>query len=86
MNFIFHNNIYFYLHRIYTSLNGTYSFNVLSSPPYKKVMENNIDLEHSFNKWSLSKEKTLKEPKGAYFSHSESSAKFDCQVIFDYTK
>ena len=49
-------------------------------------MENNIDLEHSFNKFSLSKEKTLKEPKGAYFSHSESSAKFDCQVIFDYTK
>ena len=48
-------------------------------------MENNIDLDHSFNSWGLSRKKTLKEPKGAYFSHTESSAKSNCQVNFDYT-
>ena len=48
-------------------------------------MDNNVDLELSFNDWDISKEKTLKEPRRAYFSNSQSSAKYNCQVNFDYT-
>ena len=70
----------FYSHRLYTGPKDFYVFNVLSGPAYKKVMENNVDLELSFNDWDVSKEKTLKEPKRAYFSHSESTAKSNCQV------
>ena len=48
-------------------------------------MENNIDLELSFNDWDLSKQKTLKEPKRAYFSASDSSIRSFCQVkLGDY--
>ena len=49
-------------------------------------MENNVNLEFSFNDWDVSKEKTLKEPKRAYFSDSESSIayKYKCQVNYDY--
>ena len=47
-------------------------------------MENNIDLELSFNDWDLSKQKTLKEPKRAYFSASDSSIKSFCQVKENY--
>ena len=46
-------------------------------------MDNNVK-DISFNNWDISKEKTLKEPKTAFFSHSESSIKFKykCQVNF----
>ena len=71
---------WFYSHRLYTGPKDQYVFNVLSGPAYKKVMENNVDLEISFNDWDVSKEKTLKEPKRAYFSHSQSRAKSNCQV------
>ena len=77
--------IYVYTNRLYTGPKDEYIFNVLSSPAYKKVMENNVDLELSFNDYDISKEKTLKEPKRAYFSHSLSRAKSNCQVYFDYT-
>ena len=73
-------NDWFYLHRLYTGPKDEWAFNVLSSPEYKKVMENNVDLELSFNDWDVSQEKTLKEPKRAYFSHSQSRAKSNCQV------
>ena len=76
--------IYIYTHRLYTGPKDDYVFNVLSSPAYKKVMENNIDLENSFNDYDISIEKTLKEAKKALFSHSYSSANSDCQVNFDY--
>ena len=56
-----------HLHRLYTGPKDSYVFQVLSSPAYKKVMENNVDLELSFNNWSISRDKTLKEPKRAYF-------------------
>ena len=56
-----------HLHRLYTGPKDSYVFEVLSSPAYKKVMENNVDLELSFNNWRISREKTLKEPKKAYF-------------------
>ena len=74
-------NDWFYLHRLYTGPKDEWAFNVLSSPEYKKVMENNVDLELSFNNWNVSKEKTLQEPKRAFFSHSKSKAKSNCQVI-----
>ena len=76
---------FLYLHRLYTGPKDSYRFQVLSSPAYKKVMENNVDLELSFNDWDMSKEKTLIEPKRAYFSNSQSSARSNCQVYFDYT-
>ena len=69
------------IHRLYTGPKDSYIFNVLSSPAFKKLMENNVDLELSFNDWDVSKEKTLDESKRAYFSHSQSSAKSYCQVI-----
>ena len=60
--------INFYLHRLYTGPKDSYYYEVLSSPAYKKVMEKNVHLELSFNDWSISIEKTLKEPKKAYFA------------------
>ena len=60
--------INFYLHRLYTGPKDSYYYEVLSGPPYKKVMEKNVHLELSFNDWSISIEKTLKEPKKAYFA------------------
>ena len=76
----------FYSNRLYTGPKDEWPFNVLSSQAYKKVMENNVDLEISFNDWDVSKEKTLKEPKRAYFSHSVSSVKYKYknQVKYDY--
>ena len=75
---------WFYLHRLYTGPKDHNIFNVLSGPAYKNVMENNVDLELSFNDWEVSKEKTLKERKRAYFSDSGESfnSNHKCQVIF----
>jgi len=70
----------FYSNRLYTGPKDEWAFNVLSSQAYKNVIENNVDLELSFNYWDVSREKTLKEPKRAYFSHSQSLAKSNCQV------
>ena len=72
----------FYSNRLYTGPKDEWAFNVLSSTAYKNVMENNVDLEHSFNDWYVSMETALKEPKTAYFSHSESAikSKYKCQV------
>ena len=71
----------FYSNRLYTGPKDEWAFNVLSGQAYKKVMKNNVDLELSFNNWDVSIEKTLQEPKRAFFSHSESKAKSNCQVI-----
>ena len=48
-------------------------------------MENNINLEFSFNDWAVSINKTLKELRRAYFSDSESKVnyKYKCQVNFN---
>ena len=48
-------------------------------------MKNNVDLELSFNDWDVSINKTLKEPRRAYFSDSESKVnyKYKCQVNFN---
>ena len=61
-------NDLFNLHRLYTGPKDSYDSQVLHSPAYKKVMEKNVHLEHSFNDRSRSIEKTLKEPKKAYFA------------------
>ena len=57
------NDLFFYLHRLYTGPKDSYYYEVLSSPAYKKVIEKNVHLELSFNDWSIGMEKTLKEPK-----------------------
>ena len=47
-------------------------------------MENNVDMELSFNDWDVSKEKTLREPLSAYFADTASStiigSKWACKV------
>ena len=68
------------IHRLYTGPKEEWGFNVLSSPAYKKVMENNVELDVSFNDWDISTEKTLTEPKSALFDWSDNK---DCQVKFD---
>ena len=54
---------------------------MLSSPAYKKVMDNNVKLDLSFNDWKISKEKTLTEPKSAIFNYQ--LYKDPCEVKFD---
>ena len=76
--------INFYLHRLYAGPKGSYFYKVLSSPAYKKVMEKNVHLEHSFNDWSRSREKTLKEPKRALFAmyNKAKHAKYQVKLKF----
>ena len=56
---------------MYTGPKDTYRLQVLSTSAYEKVMQNNVNLELSFNDKSISIEKTLKEPKRAYFDRFE---------------
>ena len=75
--------IFTYLCRLYTGPKDQYTFNVLSSPAYTKVMDNNVDLDLSFNSWSKSMKKTLKEPKRALFTNTKRVSRypnFHCQV------
>ena len=43
-------------------------------------MENNVDLELSFNDWRISRQKTLKEPRKAYFDSFPEQYKQRCKV------
>ena len=59
-------------------------FNVLSSAPYKSVMENNVDLDLSFDSVDNSIEKTLAEPKQVFFHYEryvELNPKYKCKVL-----
>ena len=56
--------------RLYTGKKDSYISNVLSTPLYKSVKENNVDLESSFNVFKISINKTLTEPKSALFAYS----------------
>ena len=81
----FNDQSFFLSVRLYTN-RGTRNFNVLSSPAYKKVMDNNIDLGRSFNPWGKSMKKTLKEPKRALFTNTKRVSKypnFHCQVMLN---
>ena len=69
------------IHRLYTGLKDSWVFNVLSSPAYKKVMENNVKLDLSFNDWDISVEKTLTEPQSAFFQNQYN--RNPCKVKFD---
>ena len=75
---------FLYLLRLYTGPKDTYRLEVLSSPAYKKVMEKNVNLELSFNDWSISEEKTLKEPKRAYFAEFNEAKLAKNQVILKF--
>ena len=78
-------NDLFNLHRLYTGPKDSYDSQVLSSPAYKKVMEKNVHLEHSFNDRSRSIEKTLKEPKKAYFgslNKADDHSKYQVKLKF----
>ena len=78
------NDIFFHLHRLYTGPKDSYVSQVLSSPAYKKVMGKNVHLEQSFNDWSRSREKTLKEPKRALFAmyNKAKHAKYQVKLKF----
>ena len=52
-----------------------------SSPAYKKVMENNVKLDLSFNDRDISVEKTLSGTKTAYFEHDGN--RDPCKVNLD---
>ena len=82
---IYHFSKYY---RIYTGPKDDYIFGILSKPVYKKLMENNVNLELSFNDWDVSKEKTLSEPKSAYFADTASStiigSKWACKVLMEH--
>ena len=67
--------------RLYAGPKDAYTFHVLSSPAYKRVMDNNVDLKFSFNHWDKSIEKTLKQPKGALFSHLAPWFRFKKSVL-----
>ena len=47
-------------------------------------MEKNVNLELSFNDWSISEEKTLKEPKRAYFAEFNEAKLAKNQVILKF--
>ena len=56
-------------------------FEILSSAPYKSVMANNVDLDLSFNSREKSVEKTLEEPKRAFFDfEAYVPPKYKCKV------
>ena len=79
------NDIYFYLYRLYTGPKDSYRFQVLSSQPYRKVMEKNVNLELSFNdNLSISIDKTHKEPKRAYFAEFDKAKHAKYQVILEF--
>ena len=77
---------HFSTYRLYTGQKHKYVFNVLYTSAYKKVMDNNVNLDLSFNEWHMSMEKTLKEPKRALLSNSMivSNSNYHCQVKLDY--
>ena len=68
---------------MYTGTKDGYEIRVLSSPAYEKVMENNVKLDLSFNDLYISIEKTLKEPKSAFFAKSYYGLPWHCQVKID---
>ena len=56
-------------------------FDILSTTPYKSVMANNVDLDLSFNYDDKGIEKTLEEPKRAFFSFDVNvDPKYKCKV------
>ena len=56
---------------MYTSPKDWAYYNILSSTKaYEKIMENNVDLELSFNSWDISIEKSLNTSKSAIFADS----------------
>ena len=69
-----------FIHRLYTGPKDSWGFEVLSSPAYKKVMENNVKLDLTFNVYDISREKTLTEPKSAMFDWLNNDP---CQVKFE---
>ena len=72
-----------YLHfcRLFTGPKDSSIFDILSTTPYKSVMENNVDLDLSFNSDDMGIEKTLEEPKRAYFNFEINvAAKYKCKV------
>ena len=57
---------------MYTSPKDWAFYNTLSSTPdYEKIMNNNVDLELSFNSWDISIEKTLHASKSAIFADTD---------------
>ena len=75
---------FIYILRLYTGPKDSYRFQILSSPAYKNVMEKNVNLKFSFNEKIISIEKTLKEPKRAYFDWLNKAKLAKHQVILKF--
>ena len=68
-----------YILRLHTGPKDNYYSQILSTPIYKKVMEN---VKLSFNDLSISRENTLREPKSAFFYGFEKARQSKDQVIY----
>ena len=78
-NYSYFANIHIY--RLFTGSKDSSIFDILSTTPYKSVMANNVDLDLSFNSREKSVEKTLEEPKRAFFDfEAYVPPKYKCKV------
>ena len=77
---------FFQIQRLYTSgKTGSTANSLLTSPYFKEVVENNIDLEKSFGDPKENIRKVLKEPETAMFYHKSTInnlKEFECKVIY----
>ena len=70
-----------HIYRLFTGPKDSSIFDILSTTPYKSVMANNVDIDLSFNSNDEGIEKTLEEPKRAYFNYEGNVAsKYKCKV------
>ena len=86
--------IHNFLHSLFTGPKDSAYYNILSSTQaYKNIMKNNVDLELSFNLWSISIQRTLNTTKSAIFAdtsfpnwgsiYSKYGKDFPCLVRFN---
>lgn len=77
---------FFQIQRLYTSgKTGSTANSLLTSPYFKEVVENNVDLEKSFGDPKENIRKVLKEPETAMFYHKSTInnlKEFECKVIY----
>ena len=69
--------------RLYTAIRGGAVSEIVLSDAYKDVLENNIDMETSFNQLELSIEEVLRQPNRALFytmATIQNMKKYGCQV------
>ena len=74
---------FIHIFRLLSGPKGSATYGILTSVPYQKVWENNIDPEESFDDYTKNMDKTLSEPNMAYFdtkSYVLSLSQYHCKV------